>query len=267
MSGFTSSLPNVKGQQLEKLFNTSFHAIYKPVTFRNQHFSGHCVLPFIWILGIPDSGPMYLLSFQCGKDSLFRRGVKTTVKAFQSICEHRDSALSEKHQKHLRKPSWDPFMDPLCRWTSASTKLFRIHGSLSPLHWVQKAEMTAPEKNCQSHPGVRPYIYVMDCSWIQHKCNCIIWASPAAETRSCCSVLAGYLHNTFHSSIKIRVKIQITEVKLELLLLMYKIIAFPHLGLLFYNLSKTKRLVRQMMDGHSFLSVFAAPHPHHTSCT
>lgn len=35
MSGFTSSLPNVKGHQFEKMFNTSFHAVHKAVAFRN----------------------------------------------------------------------------------------------------------------------------------------------------------------------------------------------------------------------------------------
>lgn len=62
MSSFSSSLPNVKGHQLEKMFNTPFHAVYKPTAFRNLHFPGHCVLPFIWIFGMPDSEPLYLLS-------------------------------------------------------------------------------------------------------------------------------------------------------------------------------------------------------------
>lgn len=62
MSSFSSSLPNVKGHQLEKMFNTPFHAVYKPAAFRNLHFPGHCVLPFIWIFSMPDSEPLYLLS-------------------------------------------------------------------------------------------------------------------------------------------------------------------------------------------------------------
>lgn len=60
MSGFTPSPWNEKGHQPEKKFNTSSHAVYKPVALRNLGFSAHAVLPFFWIQEIPESDPMYL---------------------------------------------------------------------------------------------------------------------------------------------------------------------------------------------------------------
>lgn len=155
-------------------------------------------------------------------------------------------------------------MDPLCRWTFSSMKLLQIHGSLSPLNWeCSRDDSTWVElpKSPWSETSHLCHGLLMDLAQELHHLG-----FPSSRNKELLFCLSWLFAQHFPAS-KQRVKIKTIEVKLELVLLMHKIIASPHLGLLFYNLCKTNRLVCQTMDGHSFLSVFAAPHPHHTSCT